>query len=69
MMAATLTMRMQVREKAPPVVFRRGFGVRGGGLDRPGFAERGCGIEVQAGEPGEFRGGGDDQVRDGGARC
>jgi hypothetical protein len=32
MMATTLTARMQVQEKAPPVVFRRGFGVRGGGL-------------------------------------
>jgi hypothetical protein len=32
MMVASLTVRMQVREKAPPVVFRRGFGVRGGGL-------------------------------------
>jgi hypothetical protein len=32
MMAASLTVRMQVPEKAPPVVFRRGFGVRGGGL-------------------------------------
>jgi hypothetical protein len=32
MMAATLTMRMRVQGKAPPVVFRRGFGVRGGGL-------------------------------------
>jgi hypothetical protein len=32
MMAASLTVRMQVRGKAPPVVFRRGFGVRGGGL-------------------------------------
>jgi hypothetical protein len=31
MMAATLMLRMQVQEKAPPVVFRRGFGVRGGG--------------------------------------
>ena len=32
MMTATLMVRMQVQEKAPPVVFRRGFGVRGGGL-------------------------------------
>jgi hypothetical protein len=32
MMAATLTMRMRVQGKAPPVVFRRGFGVRGVGL-------------------------------------
>jgi hypothetical protein len=32
MMAAALTMRMHPQEKAPPVVFRRGFGVRGGGL-------------------------------------
>jgi hypothetical protein len=31
-MAATLVVRMQVQEKAPPVVFWRGFGVRGGGL-------------------------------------
>jgi hypothetical protein len=32
MMAATLTVMMQVREKAPPAVFRRGLGVRGGGV-------------------------------------
>jgi hypothetical protein len=32
MMATSLTVRMQVPGKAPPVVFRRGFGVRGGGL-------------------------------------
>jgi hypothetical protein len=32
MMAASLTMRTKVDGKAPPVVFRRGFGVRGGGL-------------------------------------
>jgi hypothetical protein len=32
MMAASLMLRTWVREKAPPVVFRRGFGVRGGGL-------------------------------------
>jgi hypothetical protein len=32
MMAASLMVRMRVREKAPPVVFRRGFGVRGGGV-------------------------------------
>ena len=32
LMMATLTVRMRVQEKAPPVVFRRGFGVRGGGL-------------------------------------
>ena len=31
MMAASLMVRMQVPEKAPPVVFRRGLGVRGGG--------------------------------------
>jgi hypothetical protein len=32
MMAASLAVRMRVREKAPPAVFRRGLGVRGGGL-------------------------------------
>jgi hypothetical protein len=32
MMAASLRMRTWVREKAPPVVFRRGLGVRGVGL-------------------------------------
>jgi RNA 3'-terminal phosphate cyclase len=32
MMAASLMVRMQVRRKAPLVVFRRGFCVRGGGL-------------------------------------
>jgi hypothetical protein len=32
MMAATLAVMMQVREKAPPGVFRRGPGVRGGGF-------------------------------------
>jgi hypothetical protein len=32
MMVASLTVRMLVQGKAPLVVFRRGFGVRGGGL-------------------------------------
>jgi hypothetical protein len=32
MTMASLMVRTQVQEKAPPVVFRRGFGVRGGGL-------------------------------------
>ena len=32
MMATSLMVRMQVRRKAPLVVFQRGFGVRGGGL-------------------------------------
>jgi hypothetical protein len=32
MMAASLRMRTLVHEKAPLVVFRRGLGVRGGGL-------------------------------------
>jgi hypothetical protein len=32
MMVASLVVRMQVQEKAPPEGFRRGFGVRGGGV-------------------------------------
>jgi hypothetical protein len=32
MMAASLAVRMWVQGKAPPVVFRRGLGVRAGGL-------------------------------------
>ena len=32
MMAASLAVRTQVRGKAPPVAFRRGLGVRAGGL-------------------------------------
>jgi hypothetical protein len=32
MVAASLMARMQVRRKAPLVVFQRGFSVRGGGL-------------------------------------
>jgi hypothetical protein len=31
-MAASLRVRMLVQEKAPPEHFRRGLGVRGGGL-------------------------------------